>query len=447
MRKEAVDAYLEPMSVQLEEKARNLYEERFLLYVRSATRDGTLFLKGSCAAEMKKSVCYCVDVVVDKEGVIEECQCECAVGTGPTAHCKHVQCLLYGLTLFGKSGQFVTHRTCTQKLQTFNKCKTYKGSPLKAENLDIRSQGQGRELKRMLDFDPRPPKYVKMDSYQSFFNNLCINYQSTSKLTTMPVLQCQPPANMYGLTNDHDYLESSMDDLFLQSIYVKSISVEQRDVIEKNTQGQSKCKEWFLERTKRLTASNFGRICKCTDRTDKVALSNSYMNVKKVSSKSIQHGQTFEKVAVKKYEEQYSLSTKTCGIFVSLTHPFISATPDAVVDDNIIVEVKCPYVSREKIISPQTVPYLRCVDGNLVVDENHDYFYQVQGQLYCTNTQVCKFLVYTFVDFKVITIERNNEFISKMLSKLTSFHEQYFRRSLLQKHFYRNTDKYNFLDD
>ena len=28
----------------------------------------------------------CGDVAVDKDGAVLECQCECAVGTGPDAH-------------------------------------------------------------------------------------------------------------------------------------------------------------------------------------------------------------------------------------------------------------------------------------------------------------------------------------------------------------------------
>ena len=94
MTQDAVDGYLAPLGVSLDDKAKNLYKERFLSYVRSAFKDDKYYVLASCAAEMKKSVCYNVDVVIDSHGLIDECQCECAVGTGPTAHCKHVQCLL-----------------------------------------------------------------------------------------------------------------------------------------------------------------------------------------------------------------------------------------------------------------------------------------------------------------------------------------------------------------
>ncbi|XP_076328742.1 uncharacterized protein LOC143234933 [Tachypleus tridentatus] len=84
---DAVDTYMAPLCVKLEDKAKNLYKERFLIYVRSAAKNNKYHLLAPCATNMKKSVSYCVDVIVDNEGVIDECQCECAVGTGPNAHC------------------------------------------------------------------------------------------------------------------------------------------------------------------------------------------------------------------------------------------------------------------------------------------------------------------------------------------------------------------------
>lgn len=67
-------------------KIQNLYQERFLLYLRAASdEEDKFYALGSCAAEMKKSVCYGIDVVLDKHGSVLECQCECAVGTGPGA--------------------------------------------------------------------------------------------------------------------------------------------------------------------------------------------------------------------------------------------------------------------------------------------------------------------------------------------------------------------------
>jgi hypothetical protein len=63
---------------------------------------------------MKKSVSYKVDVSLDNYQVIVAAQCECAVGQGPSAHCKHVACLLYAVHAFSNTGQLLTEQTCTQ---------------------------------------------------------------------------------------------------------------------------------------------------------------------------------------------------------------------------------------------------------------------------------------------------------------------------------------------
>ncbi len=65
-------------------------------------------------AEMKKTVSYKVDIAIDEHRVIRETHCECAVGQGPTAHCKHVGCIVYGLHCFGNDRHIITAQTCTQ---------------------------------------------------------------------------------------------------------------------------------------------------------------------------------------------------------------------------------------------------------------------------------------------------------------------------------------------
>lgn len=260
----------------LDDKIESLYQERWLHYVRSAHHDNNFFISSSCASENTKRVSYLVDIVISKEGMLGPCQCDCGAGMGPTAHCKHVQVVLFGLISFTSSRSFVLKQTCTQQLQSFHKCKTYKGSPLKANQFTLRPEGAGRELKRKLDFDPRPQKFRKVESYQSYFNNLCIGYQASHGVQSghkaMPILHSLPPANVQALANDHDYFEDNMEDWFLDKISVRSISQREVINIEQKTRAQSKAKDWFHERQKRLTASNFGRICKLTDKTNVTVL-------------------------------------------------------------------------------------------------------------------------------------------------------------------------------
>ena len=65
-------------------------------------------------AEMRKSVSYRVDISLNEDGIIQETQCECGAGQGPSADCKHVVTVLFGLTCFTATADVLTELTCTQ---------------------------------------------------------------------------------------------------------------------------------------------------------------------------------------------------------------------------------------------------------------------------------------------------------------------------------------------
>lgn len=126
-------------------KCMELYFGKFLQSARYSIQSDD----GRVAAEMKKNFVYHIDVHLDMHGVVQAAQCECALGMGPRAHCKHIAVLLLALTK-QKDG-ILTNETCTQKLQSFHRTKPYRGSPLKAHQLQLR---QSRSFGNLACFDP-----------------------------------------------------------------------------------------------------------------------------------------------------------------------------------------------------------------------------------------------------------------------------------------------------
>lgn len=100
----------------VEQYTTGLSFSRFCKYVRlsSCSADNMTYVCGAVWAEMRKVVSYKVDIMMTKEGMIEQAQCECGAGQGPTAHCKHVACILLALLDFTKTKTVHTERTCTQ---------------------------------------------------------------------------------------------------------------------------------------------------------------------------------------------------------------------------------------------------------------------------------------------------------------------------------------------
>ena len=265
---------------------------------------------------MKKGVTYLIDVCIDENAIVLECQCECGAGMGPESHCKHVRTVLWALICHSNGVGVITEQTCTERLQTFHKVKKHTGTPAKSESLRLGSSATN------FDVDPRPKEYTKNDSYPSYVRNMCINFQSAN---TMPFEQTIEPANSYAVVHDHPYCKDDLEDKFLEKISVTHISESQRRDIEENTRKQSKCKRWKEERCKRLQSSHFGRICKATYRPDFNKLAFSMTKSSSVTAASLKHGQKYESVAIKRFEEKCNVRTKSCGIFVSETYPYIAA--------------------------------------------------------------------------------------------------------------------------
>ncbi|KAK6171816.1 hypothetical protein SNE40_018243 [Patella caerulea] len=216
---------------------------------------------------MKKNVKYNVAVSVNLHGLIEECQCDCGAGMGPEAHCKHVNALLYAMCVFSDKGEVLTEETYTQKLQTFHQVRRHRGSPVKACDLKFGTKRKAKEeLRRLINYDPRPFFYRKAASYIAHFRSVCLNAPNISRL---PLSQMYAPANIQIFAGDHDYLKDTHEDLFLKEIGHVFIDSETITSIAKSTVMQSSDKKWLEMRCLRLNSSDFGRICKLTERTDK----------------------------------------------------------------------------------------------------------------------------------------------------------------------------------
>ena len=91
-----------------------------------------------------------------------------------------------------------------------------------------------------------------------------------------------------------------------------------------------------------------------------------------------------------------------------------------------------------KNINPATVPYLYVDQDKLQLDQKHDYFYQIQGQLLCSQRRKCYLVVYTMVDMKILEIQRDDHFINAMVLKLDAFFNNYFRGAFLRRYFHKD---------
>lgn len=113
--------------------------------------------------------------------------------------------------------------------------------------------------------------------------------------------------------------------------------------IERETIGQRDCDKWKTYRYGLLTASNFGLVCCARSPESYSNIVKSILYTKLAGLKEIEHGNTNEHKAIRALEELERVSIDKCGLFIDVKNYCLGASPDGLIGQNGIVEVKCPY--------------------------------------------------------------------------------------------------------
>jgi len=166
----------------------------------------------------------------------------------------------------------------------FSPGKSYGGSPVKMQDLKVRSDCKLTALAR---FDPRPDHLRMRPQYPDEFRNVCLNLQAEN----ITIRQLFAPANMTAYQNDYEFCARfSPEEQFIKSFGIVEICDSECELIEQKTRQQSKSKCWLHERTKRVHASNFGRICMSGSKTNFVNLAKTLTVAKSLSCAAVDHG-------------------------------------------------------------------------------------------------------------------------------------------------------------
>ena len=201
---------------------------------------------------------------------------------------------------------------------------------------------------------------------------------------------------------------------------IKYSEKEMKDV-EAATRKQSQCTRWYEEHHCRITASNFGMMCKGAVTTSKVKLLlyNGFdSSGSKQSNSAILWGKLHEPSAFHQYKSTLpdTMVLQNAGIYIS-KHGFLAASPDGVITDNGvncgIIEIKCPYSCRNMTVHEacsKTKFYCQLINNEVKLNHNHAYYYQIQGTMALVGVEWCDFIVWTINDMTVERIPFNRTF-------------------------------------
>ncbi|XP_063229291.1 uncharacterized protein LOC134534727 isoform X1 [Bacillus rossius redtenbacheri] len=220
---------------------------------------------------------------------------------------------------------------------------------------------------------------------------------------------------------------------------------EERENLQIATKGQNDSVLWKSERIKRLTASNFGRICNMKKSTKRAKSVVNILYSRFSGTEATRYGLENEHSAIQDFEVNFGKKVARCGLFVDKEHPWLAATPDGLVGDDGILEVKCPAVaarmSPQEAVEQKKVTFCNILDGKMFLKKGHAYMYQVQGQLHITNRKYCYFVLWTPRGLLVQQIERENSFWKeKMINKLTQFYMTCLLPEIIDPRYPRNME-------
>ena len=127
-------------------------------------------------------------------------------------------------------------------------------------------------------------------------------------------------------------------------------------------------------------------------------------------------------------------------MFINVAIPWLAATPDSLViidgEDMGCLEVKCPFVCAKKPITAAAMEKTFCLhtnsNGELQLKRSHQYFYQVQTQLFVTRLSWGDFVLWApGGDIHVERIFYDQAFIEEAISKARVFYFDKFLPSVV----------------
>ncbi|KAL4118949.1 hypothetical protein QTP88_011827 [Uroleucon formosanum] len=195
-----------------------------------------------------------------------------------------------------------------------------------------------------------------------------------------------------------------------------------------NTKRQHECEDWHRERKKRLTASVFGKICKLRKTTSRAKTIESLLYGTFQGNLATKYGVEHEEVAKEQLANILGVNIEPSGLFVDSEQFYLAASPDGLIGDDGLMEIKCP--SSAKSVSPKEAienKIIKCCvlknNETLHLKKNDNYYYQIQGALHISRRDYCYFCIWTPKGILYEKIFRDDNFwVNSMEPQLSSFY-------------------------
>lgn len=183
---------------------------------------------------------------------------------------------------------------------------------------------------------------------------------------------------------------------------------------------EQRSKEWFKQRVGKITGSRVGAILGMNPwqkpKDVMRAMVREYHGAESEFTGNVatEYGTNFESIAQGDFEIETGLNVNETGFHVSSEYDWLGASPDGLINDDAVLEIKCPYSARP-------IGILKSI-----IEQPH-YYAQIQIELFCTNRNKCYFYQWSQHKTSLEIVDFNKYWIEENLPKLKSFYDDYLR--------------------
>lgn len=181
--------------------------------------------------------------------------------------------------------------------------------------------------------------------------------------------------------------------------------------------------EWFAQRIGKVTASRVKDVMAKTKSGPSASRKNYLMELlcqrltgareEGFTNSAMQRGTELEPLARSAYEVRSGFMVREAGFVVHPEHDGTGASPDGFVDDDGLIEIKCP----------NTAQHIACIQSGKY---DAKYWWQMQHQMECTGRAWCDFVSFDDrlpepLQLFVARVERDDKAASEMMSEVLEF--------------------------
>lgn len=130
-----------------------------------------------------------------------------------------------------------------------------------------------------------------------------------------------------------------------------------------------------------------------------------------------EYGQNHEPLAMLGYINKTGNAVDEVGFFVHPVHDWLGASPDGIVNDDTVLEIKCPFSLRNELL-----PQFKSIES-----QPH-YYAQLQLEMACTGKKQAHFYQWNQYADSLEIVPFNQQWFNDNLPKLKAFYDEFLKQ-------------------